>query len=271
MVKPCVLCRMTSSDYTVLPCCGGKWTTCKQCMISYVRERITTYGAYDIPCPISAVCKKWLPHRYVKSLLSHDGTLSELYSKIELSHDPSRNYCPNCNNIVTKINKKINLRRTTCSTCGYVFCFDCMRDWTTTSKWYWWHSCNLDKFKFIDTTDEIDTILECPDCNRQIEISYPACDTAYCICATEFCKICRTVLNKRNILYLLCESHKYKYSVMGCTYVLYPNYPILRKLIRGAIFTVKIIGIVTFSPALVLGFLIFIILVLCIERVCKFC
>ena len=235
-------------------CCG--YAICAECLAAYVSSRIL-----DIPDAVAMQCPNCPQHlsrkevelRLKYSLFTQAGELYDRRMK-EVLLSPDQYLCPHCSHCLPLYKKglesKLKLRsdkyRQQCPNCGSLSCSRCRTNWHPSV------SCKENRIgdRLVKKWAEGDAqssqqrnATKCPGCTRWYQ-KIDGCDHMSCNkCSTEFCYAC----GGRYRSFKFLGSHNSKLSVLGCKMNFLREHPVLRKTVRGSLFT----GGVLITPVVV--------------------
>lgn len=235
---PCKVCYYSTDIYT-RPCCN--LAVCSSCMSSYITEKIKN-SELKIKCPNSN-CNKLLSKDEIA--LEIDENLLKKFNQylVDFNNEINIKTCPQCCHIM-KLDIKLFKRKKTkkhptkvkCEECSFDWCFECHAPWheNISCKQYKKSDKSFKQWtkEYTDKSDQINA-RRCPECKTFIQRS-DGCQHMICSkCSVSFCYDCGD--KYRSIKYL--GDHKSKYSIIGCKKLLFADKPILRKLVRGGLFS----------------------------------
>ncbi|PAA75038.1 hypothetical protein BOX15_Mlig029351g1 [Macrostomum lignano] len=239
-------------------CC--QTSVCVFCLHRWLTDHLMEVGA-KLGCP---GCSAVLTVPQLRHLLS-DSAMNrreQLLARQRGGNSSSERDCPRCSCLTQRPSRRMRLRNgrwqkehggvtVKCAQCDYVWCFDCH------SPAHPGLSCRRfrsgvhlleDWAKQLEQSG-LRKARRCPKCKAMIEKN-DGCNHMTCAhCEHEFCYLCskRWRIPQLKIPYFrwsVFGSHSNRLSVFGCREKFLPNRPRLRRLVRGSLFVLRILGLI---------------------------
>lgn len=240
IVDECLVCFETIKLRKRL-CCD--FPVCDDCMEKYLLSQVER-GVVKIEC-LNGTCDSYVHRDEILGRLPL--TMKEKYYRflVDANKDPNIKTCPRCSHIynrtesgVLEIHGKYGVM-VECPDCKLTWCFDCQAPWHESIKCKDFRKGdNLLKSWAKEQHFGHQNAQRCPRCKIYIERK-GGCDHMQCTkCNTSFCYRC----GDRYVDLKFFGNHLSRLSPLGCKYNYKPDEPVKRRLVRGSLLGVKLLG-----------------------------
>ncbi|KAL8624630.1 hypothetical protein ACOMHN_045165 [Nucella lapillus] len=252
----CPICMETSlRRLDTRSCC--QFMMCIYCAKTYFETKVSE-GIINIQCP-NPDCQQQLSEYEIFSSISFDMRPKFLKFVTDARNDPTLKTCPRCDRTEQVDKKMLTMKssvkkglRVCCQTCDLEWCFRCHAPWHegVTCKE---HRKGDKEFRrwTKETKDRQVNAQKCPTCKVYIQRE-SGCPHMTCnLCSTDFCYNCgkyyfftrsnhRLLINR--VSHFLLGSHSSRLSPLGCPKNFLPEHNAARRLIRGSLLGLKVVG-----------------------------